>query len=139
MSEGYRFKEVRKGERGAIIAFAAEHGCTIAPETLRHHLSLAIESGGTLVAAALSTEQGSGQVIVQIVVGEASLDEMLLTELADRCLRKVQAQAITSARMQSEPKTPTETIWTRANWLDRIEEAPPAEPGSPADGDAQAA
>ena len=46
-------------------------------------------------------------------------------ELADRCLRKVQAEGIASARINSHAPTATQTIWQSANWLDRIEETSP--------------
>lgn len=123
----YRFREVRKGERDAVIAFAAEHGSAVSLDTLRHHLSLAVESDGDLLVAALCVEKRPGQFVLEIVVGTPAADQALLTELADRCLRKVQAQDIASARIQSQTGEPTEAICTQANWLDRVAEtAPPA-------------
>jgi len=122
---GYRFHEVRKGECERVIAFAAGHGCAVQAEALRHHLSLVVESGDATVAAALCVEREPGQHVIEIVVGEDEPSEALLTELADRCLRKVQAEAIGSARLQSPDGGPTQAIWSHANWLERVKETPP--------------
>lgn len=127
MAEGYQFKEVRKGQRGAMLAFAAEHGCKLKPGQLFHALSLAMESGGELVAAALSLEREPGRIVIEIVVGKEGLDPSLLTELANRCLRKVQALHIASVRLHSQTPEPTEGIWSQTNWLNRIEQATPPE------------
>jgi len=122
----YRFHEVRKGECGRVIAFAAERGCAVQAEALRHHLSLVVESGDATVAAALCVQREPGQHVIEIVVGEDEPSEALLTELADRCLRKVQAESIASARLRSPDSGPTDAIWSQTNWLERVKETPPA-------------
>ncbi|MFN3167485.1 MAG: hypothetical protein ACE37H_10525 [Phycisphaeraceae bacterium] len=121
----YRFHEVRKGECERVIAFADERGCAVKPETLRHHLSLVAEVGDQTVAAALCVEIEPGKHVIEIVAGGGEPEQALLTELADRCLRKVQAEAIASARLHSPDSGPTDAIWSRTNWLDRVEETPP--------------
>ena len=129
---GYRFHEVRKSECGSAVRFAQEQGCALPKGPLRHHLSLVAESEGETVAVALSIEVRPGQYVVEIAVGEAQTDEALLTELADRCLRKVQAHAIASVRLHSPGEGPTQAIWSQTSWLDRVEETPPTEPTDPA-------
>ncbi len=139
MAERYQFKEVRKGEREAILAFAAEHGCAIKPIALMHSLSLTMQAQGEVIAAALSTRRQPGQIVIEIVVGKEPLDQSLLTELADRCLRKVQALNVASVRLHSPSPAPTETIWTQTNWLDHIEQTAPPEIATNEDESAQAA
>ena len=120
----HRFREIRKGERDAVLAFAKEQGCAIKPETLRHHLSLGVKAEDDLVVAALCVEIEPDQFVIEIAhTGNA--EDALITELADRCLRKVQSQGIASARIKSPTETATKTIWQCTNWLDRIEETPP--------------
>lgn len=121
----YRFYEVRKGECERVVAFASEHNCQIAPETLRHHLSLVVEAESQTVAAALCVERELGQLVIEIISANSEPDQALLTELADRCLRKVQAEAITSTRLHSTTEQPTDMIWSQTNWLDRVAETPP--------------
>ena len=120
----HRFREIRKEERDAAIDFAKEQGCAIKPETLRHHLSLVVKAEEDLVAAALCVEVESNRFAIEIAHA-GSVEDALITELADRCLRKVQAQGIASARINSPTETATQTIWQCTNWLDRIEETPP--------------
>lgn len=139
MAEGYRFHEVRKNEREAVLAFVAEHGSAVRLDSLRHHLSLTVEAEGELVAAALCLEPQPNQFVIEIVVGDAAVDEALLKELADRCLRKVQAQDIAAARLRSPAGESAERIWTSANWLDQIEESPPPEHDEAGEEPAQAA
>lgn len=134
----YRFHEIRKGECGQAIAFAAGHGSKVSAGHLRHHLSLAVEAEGQMVAVALSVENQPNHFVIEIIVGEGITDEALLTELADRCLRKVQAQAIASVRLHSPTAAPTQTIWTQSSWLDKVQETPPG-PDAPAKDPAQAA
>ena len=76
------------------------------------------------VAAAMCLEQAQDQFVVEIVHGDKA-DDALITELADRCLRKMQSENIASARIQSPAETATQTIWQQANWLDRIDVTPP--------------
>ena len=82
----------------------------------------------TLIAAALCVEQSPAQFVIEIVHAD-NAEDALVTELADRCLRKMQSEGIASARINSHAQTATQTIWQSANWLDRIEEtSPPPEP-----------
>ena len=120
----YQFREIRKGERDQVLDFAKAQGCTIEAQTLRHHLSLTVKSAGELVAAALCLEDPAAHFVIEIVSPEG-FDQALVTELADRCLRKMQSEAIASARINSTSETSTKTIWKQANWLDHIEETPP--------------
>ncbi|MEO0475968.1 MAG: hypothetical protein AAF085_08390 [Planctomycetota bacterium] len=120
----HRFREIRKGECDAVLGFAKEQGCAIKPETLHHHLSLAVKAEDDLVAAALCVEIEPDHFVIEIAHKDAA-EDTLITELADRCLRKVQAQGIASARIKSPTDTATQTIWQYTNWLDRIEETPP--------------
>lgn len=134
MNEEYRFKEVRKGERSSVLAFARKNGCMATRSQLRHHMSLAVEKDGEIVAVALCLEQQQGQSTIQIVSAKDSADEGLIQELTDRCLRKVQSGDIAAARLQSPCEASAENIWTNANWLDKIKETappnthPPTEP-----------
>ena len=129
----YQFREIRKGERADVLERAKAQGCTIQPDTLRHHLSLTAEKEGQIVALALCLEQEDRQFVIEIVPIDPAAGEALSTELADRCLRKAQAQAIGAARLSSPTPQPTQTIWEQTNWLDGIGETPP--PGEPASGD----
>lgn len=135
----YRFYEVRKGECGRVIAFAGEHGCVVSAKALHHHLSLIAEADKQPVAVALCVEREPGRLVIEIVAGDHEPDQSLLTELADRCLRKVQAEAITSARLHSPTEQPTDLIWSQTNWLDRVQETPPPGHDTPDDDPAQAA
>ena len=119
-----QFREIRKGERDQVLGFAKERGCDIEPMTLRHHLSLAVYRDGQQVAAGLCVETQPTQFVIE-VVNQDGVDQALIAELADRCLRKVQAVGISSARLHSPSDISTQTIWDQANWLDRIEETPP--------------
>ena len=125
----YQFHEIRKGERAKVLNFATSHGCKVKAGVLRHHLSLAVENEGKLVAAGLCVEREPGQFEIEIVSDEAAWDEALITELVDRCLRKAQAEDISAARLSSPTDKPTQVIWSHTNWLDGIEETPP--PGEP--------
>lgn len=127
MSENYRFREVRKGECEAVLAFARANGFAADAKDLHHHLSLALESQGELAAVALCLDDKQGRFQIEIVKAGAELDESLANELADRCLRKVQSASIGAARLVSPAQDPAESILTQANWLDRIEETPPPE------------
>jgi len=125
LSTNYRFHEVRKGERGKVLSFAHSRGLKADAKGFQHHLSLVVEQDDALVAAALCMDLEPGQVVIEIVTGEKVVEDALITELADRCLRKVQAQDITAARLHSPIQGPTDTIWTNKNWLNQIEEASP--------------
>ena len=100
----YRFREIRKGERAQVLDFAKGHGGTPKPEALRHHLSLMAKVDGQLVAAALCLETQPAQFVIEIVHDDG-MDDVLITELANRCLRKVQSENITSARINSPSAT----------------------------------
>ena len=71
--------------------------------------------------------------VIELVAGAAGGDQSLITELTDRCLRKVQAEGIASARIHSLTQEPTDTIWAQTNWLSTIDEAAPPEQVEPAD------
>ena len=134
MSEGYRFREVRKGERDDVLTFAAGHGLAAEAQRLQHHLSLVVnDAEDQLVAAALCLEDGDGRLVIHVVSAQDALEPGLASELADRCLRKVQSQSVASARIVSPTSEPAESILGSANWLDSIEETPPAEVLSRAD------
>lgn len=120
----YRFREIRKGEREAVLGFVKERGCTIEPQTLHHHMSLMVRADDNLVAAALCLEQAPAQFVIEIAHADG-VDDTLITQLTDRCLRKMQSERIASARINSPAQTATQTIWQSANWLDRIKETPP--------------
>ena len=128
MTEGYRFREVRKGEREAVLGFAEEQGLAAKADALRHDMSLVVtDEQGQTAAAALCMSDERGRLVVEIVTRGAETDPALASELADRCLRKVQACAVGSARLHSPAKQPAESILSDANWLDSILETPPAE------------
>lgn len=153
MTEGYRFREVRKGEREAVLSFANAHGFTAQDAGFRHNLSLMLQKEDETLAAALCVEDEDGRLVVEIVTGGETVEPELVNELANRCLRKVQGEAIGAARLHSPTQEPAEAIMSHANWLDQIQETPPqqaesaVEAGSeasdqadpPADGTAQAA
>jgi hypothetical protein len=121
----HQFREIRKGERENVLGFAKEQGSAIKPETLRHHMSLVVKADDdTFVAAGLCVERSPAQYVIEISHGE-NVDDALITELTDRCLRKMQSEGIASARINSPAKEATQTIWDQANWLDRIQETPP--------------
>jgi hypothetical protein len=131
----YRFREIRKGECPDVIAFAKTNGAAIKPEALHHHLSLGAKKDGELAAAALCIEHQPHQFVIEIVHREG-VEQSLVTELADRCLRKVQSEGIASARISSPAESATQTIWQQTNWLNDIQETPPpteADAETPAD------
>jgi len=125
----YRFREIRKGECEAVLAFAKTNGAEHEASGLYHHLSLVAWKDGELAAAALCIEHQPNRFVIEIVHREGD-EQALITELADRCLRKVQSEGIASARLNSPAPTATQTIWQRTNWLDRIQETPAPEPAS---------
>lgn len=139
MSEEYSFREIRKGEREAVLTFANRHGLKLMPGDLCHHLSLTVERGDQIIAAALCIQHDAGQVVVEIVVGDSDIDESLIGELADRCLRKVQSEDIAAARIHSPTKQPTEALWSSASWLNQVEETAPPDAKLPVDDSSQAA
>ena len=121
----HRFREIRKGEREAVLGFAKDQGSEIKPEMLRHHMSLVVKADDdSLLAAALCVEQSPAQFVIEIAHGPG-VDDALIAELTDRCLRKMQSEGIASARISSPAEAATQTIWDQANWLDRIQETPP--------------
>ncbi|MEM9347380.1 MAG: hypothetical protein AAGB26_12260 [Planctomycetota bacterium] len=124
----YQFREIRKHESADVLVFAKTQGCAPEPGQLRHHLSLTVKLAGELAAVALCLENEPGRYVVEIVHTEG-FGEGLITELADRCLRKVQSEGIASARVKSPIEASTKSLWKQTNWLDRIEETPP--PGRP--------
>lgn len=130
----YRFREIRKGERAAVLGFAKGLGSELTSKTLRHNLSLAVKADDdNIVAVALCIEQAPAQFVIEIAYVD-NIDDALIAELTDRCLRKMQSEGIASARINSPGKAATQTIWDQANWLDRIQETPPAtEDASPSE------
>ena len=130
----YRFREIRKGECAAVLRFAKDRGSDLKPQTLRHNLSLAVKADDdNLVAAALCVEQTPAHFVIEIAHID-NVEEAMIAELTDRCLRKMQAEGIASARINSPAKAATQTIWDQANWLDRIKEtAPPTQDASPSE------
>ena len=130
----YRFREIRKGECAEVLAFAKANGCSAEPTQLHHHLSLVAKKDAELAAAAMCVEQQPNQFVIQIVHREG-VERELVTELANRCFRKVQSEGISSARINSPAATATQTIWQSTNWLDRIQETSPPPGESEAAGD----
>lgn len=120
----YQYREIRKSERAGVLAFAQANGGSPKRESLHHHLSLGAKKDGEFAAAALCIEQQPGQFVIEIV-HRAGIEQSLITELADRCLRKVQAEGIASARLSSPVESATQTIWQQSNWLSGIKETPP--------------
>ena len=122
----YRFREIRKGECAEMLAFAKTNGCSAEPTQLHPHLSLVAKKDGEVAAAALCLEQQPHQFVIEIVHREG-VERELVTELANRCFRKVQSEGISSARINSPAEDATQTIWQSTNWLDRIQETAPPE------------
>jgi len=120
----YRFREIRKGECANVLAFAKDNGAVLDPKALRHHLSLGAKKDGNFAAVALCIEQQPNQFVIQIVHREG-VEQALITELADRCLGKVQSGDIALARISSPTESATQTIWKQSNWLDGIQETSP--------------
>lgn len=120
----YRFREIRKGECTRVLDFAKGHGSTTEPGALRHHLSLMAQADGELVATALCLETQPAQFVLEITHTDGA-DGVLITELVNRCLRKLQSENITSARVNSPSEAAIKNLWTATNWLDHIEETPP--------------
>lgn len=132
VSEACRFREVRKGERADVLAFAGAHGLTLERKVFRHHLSLlALDAAGDTLAAALYLEDPQGHHYVEIVTASDEVAQSLVNELADRCLRKVQAQSIGTTRLYCPAEVPAQAMLADANWLDKIEETPPSDAPPP--------
>ena len=122
----YQFSEIRKSARGKMLGFAKDQGCAVDPAHLRHHLSLTAWSKGELAAAALCVERTPAQFAIEIISSEQT-DDALVAELVDRCLRKMQARGIMSARLSGSSPASTKAVWQHAGWLEHIEETPPPE------------
>lgn len=120
----YQFSEIRKSARDKMLGFAREQGCHVDPEQLRHHLSLSAWCEGELAAAALCVERNPAQFAIEIISLDKT-DDALVAELVDRCLRKMQAQRIMSARIGGPSPASTKAVWDHAGWLDKIQETPP--------------
>lgn len=135
-----QFREIRKGEREDVLMFAQAHGFEPQGKVLEHHLSLVVldEKKETLAAALCVRDEG-GRFVIEVISGGETVDAALVNELADRCLRKVQAQAIGSTRLHSPSCGSTNAIWSCATWLDKIEEAAPPNEAQPDDEPSQAA
>lgn len=140
MSDAIQFREVRKGERGDVLAFAQAYGLTAEHTAMQHHLSLiAVGDENETLAAALCLTDRENRLVIEVISGGDTVDDALISELADRCLRKVQAETIRSARLRSPICGSVNTIWSSANWLDHVQEAAPPETDKPADAQTQAA
>lgn len=131
VSEACRFREVRKGERADVLAFAGANGLSLDSKVFRHHLSLiALDSSGGTLAAALYLEDTEGHHFVEIVTASDDVAQSLVNELADRCLRKVQSQSIGTTRLYCPAEAPAQAMLADANWLDKIQETPPSDAAS---------
>lgn len=122
----YRFSEIRKSARGRMLGFAKDQGCQVDPAHLRHHMSLAAWIEDELAAVALCVERGPAQFAVEIISPEGT-EYALIAELANRCLRKMQAQRIMSTRLEGSSDDSTKAVWEDAGWLEKIQETPPPE------------
>lgn len=125
----YQFSEIRKNARGKMLAFAKEQGCHVEPTTLRHYMSLAAWNDNELAAVALCVERDDAQFIIEIASPDEA-DAALVAELVDRCLRKMQAQGILSARLHGSSPNSTKSVWQHAGWLGKIQETPPPTPNT---------
>ena len=94
-----------------------------------------LDEEGERLAAALCFEDKQGRHQVKIVTLGDSVDQSLVNELTDRGLRKVQSEAIGTARLCSPNLTPAETVLSDANWLDTVQETVPPELQAPVDGE----
>ncbi|MBX2850971.1 MAG: hypothetical protein KTR15_04400 [Phycisphaeraceae bacterium] len=122
----YRFREIRKSECAELLTFAMAHGLQVDATRLRHNLSLVVwDHENEIIAAAMCMLDDKERLTIDIVSKGNNSDSQLLNELADRCLRKVQSEAIGSARLRSTTQADAESIVSCANWLDRIEETRP--------------
>lgn len=122
----YRFSEIRKSARGRMLGFAKDQGCQVDPAHLRHHMSLAAWTEGGLAAVALCVERNPAQFAVEIILSEKA-EDALVAELANRCLRKMQAQKIMSIRLGGSSERSTKAVCEHAGWLENIQETPPPE------------
>lgn len=125
-AQGYRFREVRSGERDEVLAFARQHGFELGEARLKHHLSLVtLDEDKQIIAASLCTVDPDGRFVIKVLSDAEQADEALVQEMANRCLRKVQSQTIGIARINSPSDQPAEALLAKAGWLDRIQETAP--------------
>eukprot|EP00752_Nemacystus_decipiens_P014077 g12513.t1 len=112
----HQFREIRKGERDQVLGFAKGLGCEIEPKALHHHLSLAMIRDGQQVAAALCVEAQPKQFLIEVINNEG-VDQALIAELADRCLRKLlaaQGYAVQVTRSGDEAMERLEQLQAKA-------------------------
>ena len=131
----YQFREIRKHEVSDVIAFAGEHGLLIKPELLRHNLSLAMKQEGGIVAAALCSEYLPGRYTVRFAFAlPEDESDVLAHELADRVLRKMQAQGVGMTRVTIAQQEEHTDFWQQVDWLEGIQPVlPPGVEHDPAE------
>ena len=118
----YQFREIRLHDVPDAVAFASGRGLTIRAQDLCHNLSLLVKDDGAIVAAGLCLSSQPGRYLMHFVLSlpDAAASEALAHELADRSLRKVQAQGIGTARVTLVQSEQEAEFWEQSNWLDRI-------------------
>lgn len=116
----YQYREIRKADIPEALAFAKAQGIDIAEYDLRHNLSLLVKAEGEVVGAALCVESDPGHHRVHLSATAAEGSEDLARQLADRALRKLQADGIGATRLTGSEADAEAVLWQQTNWLDRI-------------------
>lgn len=116
----YQYREIRKANIPDALAFAKAQGVDVAEDELRHNLSLLVKAEGEIVAAALCVESEPGHHRVHLSAIAADGSEDLAHQLADRALRKLQADGIGATRLTGSEAQAEAALWQQTNWLDRI-------------------
>ncbi|MEM1355998.1 MAG: hypothetical protein AAGC44_09310 [Planctomycetota bacterium] len=118
----YLFREIRLHDVSDALAFADAQGLSVTRDGLHHHLSLMVRDEGETVAVGLCCEQDPGRFAVRFAtaVADAEQTKALANELADRVLRKLQAEGIGAARVTGADADCEATLWEQTNWLDRV-------------------
>ena len=117
---GNQFREIRKADIPDALAFAKAQGLAVTEDELRHNLSLLVKAEGDIIAAALCVETEPGHHQVHLAVNSGEGSDALSQELADRALRKLQADGIGAARISGSEQQAEAALWQQTNWLERI-------------------
>lgn len=114
------FREVRRGEIGDALAFAAANGGGGDRATLVSNLSLAaINARRVTLGLALHQQDPDGR--RRIVIHLATdANPGLARLLIDRALRKAEAADVATMDVQVRAAEAAQSLWSDADWLSRL-------------------
>lgn len=113
------YRELRLANLDDAIGFSREQGSAVAPQQVRHNLSLAVHAGGEVAGYALFAEE-NGHHVVELALTDDAAAQGLCKPLADTALRKMQCAGYGTVRVRSLNEGEADRLWEAANWLERI-------------------